>query len=170
MPVLGPAPRDTLCPAIAFGNPRALRFDMRCDPRRAQPDAFAAHAGFSLFRAPVHTLRLVARAFPWPLALTGAWVVCGRVWDALHAALQERVTAAEWALLCADGARREAVEQAMRRRLEEDPAGARVPLRIDWLGEETVFAGLERDDAFVQSVRLPGSEECETWVIRMVRR
>ena len=45
------------------------------------------------------------------------------------------------------------------------------PKRIDWLGETTVFVGLDRDDALVRQRTLPGSKnEIDTWAIRMVRR
>ncbi|GJE99879.1 hypothetical protein PsYK624_161530 [Phanerochaete sordida] len=150
----------------------ALAWDVRNCPRRVLP-AYAHVARASVLFAPVRTLRLVARAFPWPLVVragAGGGVVCGAVWERVHAALRVPIAPAEWALLCADEVKRRAVVSAMRRRVERDPEGEEdVPLRVDYLGSSTVFLGLERDDTYVESILLPGTRMMETRVIRMGR-
>ncbi|GJE92736.1 hypothetical protein PsYK624_088920 [Phanerochaete sordida] len=172
-PMAGPStrpPRDALHPCIdARGVP--LLFDARECPRRALPE-HARFAGWSVFPEPVRDLRLVARAFPWPIEIRNEVVVCSTVWERVYASLRTPVTEAEWALVCADPARKRTVERAMRRRIERDadPVEQVVPLRIDYLGDETMFMGLEKDEDFVESVLLPGKRKVETFVIKMGRR
>lgn len=93
-------------------------------------------------------------------------VTCGDVWKALHSALQEPLKDSEWALVngtSGEWSRRQRVEEAAAARTSGDTE----LLRIDWLGEETVFRGLDREDDFARRRLLPGGEECEeTWVVR----
>ena len=161
-------PRDALHPCIdARGVP--LLFDARECPRRALPE-HARFAGWSVFPEPVRDLRLVARAFPWPIEIRSETVMCGTIWERVYNSLRTAVTEAEWALVCADPAKKRAVERAMRRRIERDPTSGDHPLRIDYLGDETMFMGLEKDETYVESVLLPGKRKVETFVIKMGRR
>lgn len=90
---------------------------------------------------------------------------CEAVWDALYSALQEYLADSEWGLIVGDTKRKEVIEKAAKKRQEKD--GDRRLKRIDWLGEETFFRGLEKDDDFERQRLLPGSQQCvETWVVR----
>lgn len=161
-------PRDTLHPCID-GNGMTLVFDVRDSPRAALSE-YGRFAGYSLFPEPVRDLRLVSRDFPWPIEIRNEVVMCGTVWERLHASLKKPLTEAEWALVCLDREKKRAVEQAMRRRVERGAGEENVPLRVDYLGENTLFMGLEKDEAYVESVLLPGKRKVETWVIKMGRR
>jgi hypothetical protein len=128
----------------------------------------------------------VSKDFPWTIELTphtgygGAKqpVYVGDLWEAIYQILHEPVAESEWALLAlgwGERRRRENIERAADRRRERarakgDREGAKDKriLRIDWLGEETVFKGLEKDDEFAKKVLLPTQEHWDdTWVIKM---
>ena len=60
------------------------------------------------------------------------------------------------------------IKRARDKRLEQNPEDDVRPKRIDWLGDMTLFRGLERDDAFAKRILLPGKDEdMETCVIRL---
>jgi hypothetical protein len=119
---------------------------------------------------PVSHIRLICRDLPWTIDIQAQVVVCGLIWERVHAELRRRMTDAEWALVCKDGCKRRTVEKTMKRRLEEFPSDDPMPLRIDYLGETTMFKGLEKDDAYAEKILMPGREKCETWAIRLGRR
>ncbi|KAG1846096.1 hypothetical protein DFJ58DRAFT_799857, partial [Suillus subalutaceus] len=68
-------------------------------------------------------------------------------------------------MVAVDRTRKEAVEKAARSRQEKDKINRLK--RIDWLGDKTMFEGLERDKEFEKKRHLPGSVSvAETWVVR----
>ncbi|KAF7797612.1 hypothetical protein EIP86_008812 [Pleurotus ostreatoroseus] len=163
-----PAPEGAIYPYIA-ANGAPVRLDLRKNPRRANQVDFQRHSGYSLFSRPVKELRLVCKEFPWPMEIEEEWVICGAVWSRLYDTLQEYLTDSEWAL--ASESRRKKIDRAVRLREAETGNSNLKARRIDWLGEKTVFAGLERDDNFVQEIALPERQDnMDTWVIRMIRR
>lgn len=93
--------------------------------------------------------------------------------------LQEPLADSEWAMVCLPGfgdrKRRDAMERAAERRREKarargdaNAAKDKALKRIDFLGEDTIFRGLEKDDDFAKKRLFPTEEECaETWVIKM---
>jgi len=61
---------------------------------------------------------------------------------------------------------RERIERAARKREEKD--NDKRLKRIDWLGDNTLFKGLEKDEPFEKLRLLPRAEAClETWVVRL---
>ena len=160
-----PAPPGMLYPFIAVGGIPVL-FDLRKDPRRANRHEFERHDRYSLFSQPVKNVRLVCKDFPWPIEIKDEWVVCGTIWEKVYNELQVYITESEWALASEEVRRR--IDRAVRFREAETGNRELRPRRIDWLGEKTLFAGLERDNAYVQSAALPGKREMvDTWVIRL---
>ena len=146
-----------------------MTFDLRKDPRRASPQEFYRHSGWSLFSQPVKHARFVCRDFPWPVEIRDEWVTCGVVWEKIYHTLQEYITETEWAM--ASDAQRHKIERAVRFREAESGNRDLKPRRIDWLGETTVFNGLQKDNRFVREVSIPGKKEnMDTWVIRLARR
>jgi len=60
---------------------------------------------------------------------------------------------------------REKIERAARKREEKD--NDKRLKRIDWLGDTTLFKGLEKDEEFERQRLLPCAQACpETWVVR----
>ena len=168
-----PAPPGMLNPFVAAapeGTP--ILFDMRKEPRKAKRDEYLQHHRYSLFSEPTRDLRLVCKDFPWEIVIEDEWVVCGTVWERLYHELQERITPFEWAVAGAKG--RKKIDRAVRHREAQSGNSNLKPLRIDWLGENTIFSGLERGEDFVKELTLPGEEEPEdeidTWVVKFSRR
>ena len=123
-------------------------------------------------------VRIVSKAFPWTLDVRGRpgeVLTVGTIWDALHALLQEPVADSEWgAVLVYDKGKREGILKAAKERIEHErkqgkPGAGAVPLkRIDFLGEHTLFRGLERDETFEEHRLLPGAKAAaEIWVAKM---
>jgi hypothetical protein len=73
----------------------------------------------------------------------------------------------EWGIVVNnDKALRKSIEAAAKRRAESDP-DTRLK-RIDWLGSNTIFKGLDKMEDFAELRLLPGAEPCvETWVIKL---
>jgi len=87
----------------------------------------------------------------------------------MHFALQEPIVESEWGFIARDGKLREAVEAATKKRLAADPTADKRARRIDFLGDTTLFRGLEKDDDFAKQVLVPGGKGCsETWVIKLI--
>jgi hypothetical protein len=125
---------------------------------------FYAHSGMHATAIPAHHMYLVSKAFPWSIDILSPSVplTCEAVWDALYEALQKPITDSEWGSFIRVKRIRKTVEQAARKR------GDRVLRRIDYLGESTVFRGLEKANDFQRMRLLPGTEaRWETWVVKM---
>jgi len=144
-----------------------VRFSLRRDVRTAVPhEAFPyAHQPATSKAAP--KMRLLCRDFPWIIDIeprTGyTFVAIGDVWEGLHKALQEPLTASEWAMAGAD--HQKVIGEAMQKRISKgDPV--KHAKRLDMVGKMRVFMGLAKDDAVLKKPLLPGTEEVEeTWVV-----
>ncbi|KAJ7646990.1 hypothetical protein FB45DRAFT_892012 [Roridomyces roridus] len=115
-------------------------------------------------------IRLISKSFPWSIdVMSNTPVTVEAIWDALYAALQQHIADSEWGILVNDKDRkyREAIEKATKRRVDAGDADSRLK-RIDWLGAQTLFKGLEKVDGFQELRLLPGAEDCpETWVVKL---
>jgi hypothetical protein len=111
-------------------------------------------------------IRLFSKAFPWTIEIKSpSPITCEGIWDAVYLALQEPIVDSEWGLIFADKDRRKIVEAAAKRREDRD-TDKRLK-RIDWLGEETLFKGLEQDEEFHKARLFPGTTVCtETYIIK----
>lgn len=79
--------------------------------------------------------------------------------------LQEPLADSEWGMIVLNDDLREKIERAARRREEKD--NDKRFKRIDWLGDATLFKGLEKDEEFERRRLLPCAQACpETWVVR----
>lgn len=62
------------------------------------------------------------------------------------------------------------VEKAAKKRMEAEPPANhddRRMKRIDYLGEATLFKGLEKDEEYIKKRQMPGDKGCsETWVVK----
>jgi len=109
-------------------------------------------------------MRLISKSFPWSIDIMYTpLITCEMVWDAIYAALQEPLADSEWGLLLDREETRQRVERAAKKRSDRD----KILKRIDWLGEKTLFKGLEKDEAFQRLRLIPGADPCaETWMVR----
>lgn len=109
-------------------------------------------------------VRLISKMFPWSIDIhSPVQVTLADVWHALYAALQEYIVDSEWALISDNKSKRESIEKAAAKRPED-----RKLKRIDWLGEHTLFKGLERDESFEKTRIMPGTAPCvETWLVKL---
>ena len=70
----------------------------------------------------------------------------------------------EWALILFDNDRKKIIETAMAKREGSDMRMK----RIDWLGEQVLFKGLELDGEFQKKRLFPGTVSCpDTYLVKM---
>jgi hypothetical protein len=80
--------------------------------------------------------------------------------------LQQPIADSEWGIIVTDKKLRETIEKAAKKRADSDSDGRLK--RIDWLGPNTIFKGLDRMEEFQEARLLPGAEPCtETWVVKL---
>ncbi|KAJ3783530.1 hypothetical protein GGU10DRAFT_51036 [Lentinula aff. detonsa] len=145
-----------------------LKIDLKQKPRAViNASTFYAYAGMYAMAIPTTHIRLVSKAFPWSIEIKSTTpITCEAIWDALHSALQEHIADSEWGLVVGEKKPRETIEKAAKKRTESDSDKALK--RIDWLGDSTIFRGLEKVEEFQKIRLLPGAEPCaETWVVKM---
>lgn len=115
-------------------------------------------------------LRLISKDFPWSVDIktAGHPVTCDDVWNALYAALQQPLADSEWGALAHDLSRAKKVQKAARQRQSEGDKDKGLK-RVDWVADNFIFRGLERDDDFAKRRLAYVDSECEeTWVVRLV--
>jgi hypothetical protein len=173
LPSLANQPRFSKYPSL---NPSLaedttlLRFDVKQKPSTTLlASTFYANRHNFALAAPTRHMRLLSKSFPWQIdIMTPTNVTCEDVWESLYAALQQPIVDSEWGFIIKDAKQREAMEAAMKKRIESDSNADKRPKRIDYLGNVTLFKGLGRDDDFVKLRLMPHSPPCaETWVIKL---
>ncbi|KAF8199793.1 hypothetical protein K438DRAFT_1822538 [Mycena galopus ATCC 62051] len=153
---------------ILASDSTQVRFDVR---RKAQheipPVTYTTVRGLFATASSSAHIRLISKAFPWTIDIVSkAPVTIEAVWDALHIGLQQPILDSEWGFIIGDKKLRESIEKAAKKRADSDnEPGLK---RIDWLGGNTIFKGLDRIEDFAELRLLPGTEPCtETWVVKL---
>ncbi|KAF8800167.1 hypothetical protein BYT27DRAFT_7118072 [Phlegmacium glaucopus] len=160
----------TLNPSLAEDT-TLLRFDVKQKPSATLlASTYYANRHNVALATPTRHMRLVSKSFPWQIdIMTPTNVTCEDVWESLYTGLQLPIVDSEWGFIIKDAKQKEAMEAAMRKRIEADPNADKRPKRIDYLGNMTLFKGLEKDDNFVKLRVMPHSPGCtETWVIKLI--
>ncbi|KAJ7077297.1 hypothetical protein B0H15DRAFT_565420 [Mycena belliarum] len=156
-----------LNPVLASDSTQ-IRYDVRKQARNEIPPAtYMPNRLLHATATSATHVRLISKAFPWSIDIkSNTPITCEAVWDALHAALQQHIADSEWGIVVGDKKQREMIEKAAKKRVESDP-DARLK-RIDWLGVNTIFRGLDRMEDFQELRLMPGAEPClETWVVKL---
>ncbi|KAJ6476014.1 hypothetical protein C8R47DRAFT_1141987 [Mycena vitilis] len=158
----------TLNPILA-SDVTQVRYDVRKKARTEIPQQIYMpnHKVFATTSSAAH-VRLISKAFPWSIdVMSNTPVTCDAVWDALYTALQQHIADSEWGMLVnTDKKLRESIEKAAKKRAEAD--GDTKLKRIDWLGSNTIFKGLDKMEEYTELRLLPGEDSCiETWVVKL---
>ena len=142
-----------------------VRFDVRKTPREAILSNTYEIYGLQpalITGTHVKHIRVYSKTVPWCVEIMAKEqrpITCRDVWEAIHDALQQELDDSEWGMIVRDKKLRETVEKAAKKRESTKLK------RIDFLGEGTMFKGLEKDEELTKVRLLPGSEACaETWV------
>ncbi|KDQ55748.1 hypothetical protein JAAARDRAFT_133386 [Jaapia argillacea MUCL 33604] len=173
------APRSRKYPSlnpILASDTTLIRYDIRKEPSSSiLASTFTQYRNERAISNPTNHLRLVCKDFPWVIEIklpTGGLLTCEHVWQAIYNALQVDIVDSEWGILVVCGGnnqedRRKGMLKAAKKR--GDNSGGPVKMkRIDWLGDKTMFKGLDRDDGFAEKMIMPGTDRCdETWVIKL---
>ncbi|KAJ7435884.1 hypothetical protein FB451DRAFT_1461409, partial [Mycena latifolia] len=140
-----------------------VRFNLKPAHDEMTPTTYMLNHHFSAKASAAMHIRLISQGFPWSIEIfNNKPVTCGDVWNAVYVALQEHIVDSEWGI--ANDELRKEIEKAAKKRIESD-SDVRLK-RIDWLGSDTVFAGLQRMEEFQEELLLPSAEPCaETWVV-----
>ncbi|KAJ7346998.1 hypothetical protein DFH08DRAFT_207658 [Mycena albidolilacea] len=153
---------------ILASDSTQVRYDVRKKARNEiAPATYMPNRGMPAIASSAAHVRLICKAFPWSIdVMSNAPVTVEGVWDALYTALQQYIADSEWGIIIGDKKLRETVEKAAKKRGESD--GDTKLKRIDWLGANTIFKGLDRMEEFTELRLLPGTEPCaETWVVKL---
>ena len=116
-------------------------------------------------------VRLISKDFPWwiDIKTNGHPVTCNDIWGALHNALQQPLADSEWGVLSHDSSKAKKVQKAAKQRQSEIDKLDKTLKRVDWVAENFIFRGLEKDDEFAKRRLAYVDSECEeTWVVKMV--
>ncbi|KAF9526912.1 hypothetical protein CPB83DRAFT_857195 [Crepidotus variabilis] len=148
-----------------------LRFDLKMKPSLAiMTSVYYSHRPMIVFAKQTQKMRLISKSFPWTIDIESlSPVTVEDVWEAMYGALQQPIMESEWGFIVRDGKKRKEIEGTMKKRLTADPNTDKRALRIDYLGETTLFRGMEKDDEFAKAALLPGAKSwLETWVIKLI--
>ncbi|KAF5357299.1 hypothetical protein D9758_005876 [Tetrapyrgos nigripes] len=158
----------TINPCLAADS-SMIHPDLRKKPRSdITASTYHAYRHTQAMAYPVTNMRLICKSFPWTIDIvtTQSPITVEAVWEAMYAGLQEHLHDSEWGFACQDKKLRETIEKAAENRRKGD--GDKVLKRIDWLGEATVFKGLEKSEEFEKVRLFPGSPPvAETWIIKL---
>lgn len=156
-----------------------MGYDIRTYPREVIPAEVYNHAGTQPVKLhstnPPKHIVVTSKNFPWVIDIrrdTSGPLTCKEVWKGLHEQLQKPITTADWLHIARDKALKRSVSKAYEKRVKPHARSTSPPmLRIDYLGENTLFVGLEKDDAYVQGLGIPGAKHNqEVWVAKFRSR
>jgi hypothetical protein len=147
-----------------------IPYDLRRAPRDGIPTRYQQIALQPAFAQPTYDVRIISKAFPWAVDIrppAGSVVTCSAIFKGVYAMLQEPITYSEWGIVMIEKTKKETIERAAKARHEKRKDKDMRLKKIDWLGDTTVFRGLERDEEFEKKRLLPGTQGVkETWVIK----
>ncbi|KAJ7282898.1 hypothetical protein C8J57DRAFT_1499859 [Mycena rebaudengoi] len=151
-PTFRSAKYPTLNPILASDSTQ-IRYDVKKKARNEiAPATYMPCRGLFATASSASHIRLISKSFPWSIdVMSNTPVTCEAIWDALYAALQQHLADSEWGLAIGDKKQRDTIEKSARKRMETDPDTKYK--RIDWLGNNTIFKGLDRLEEF-QELRL----------------
>ncbi|KAG6817498.1 hypothetical protein H0H87_008123 [Tephrocybe sp. NHM501043] len=128
-----------------------LEWDTRRPPSSIHPSTFYSNRNTVALQTAAKKLHIVSKAFPWAIEIDSqVAITCEMVWAAIYHALQEPIADSEWGLILNIKKHREVVEKAAKKRKEENKEDTQSLRRIDYLGESTMFKGLDKDEDFVK--------------------
>lgn len=154
---------------ILAADTTLLRYDVRNKPKETiLSSTYYSNCHTPCLGTPTSHIRLISKAFPWTIDVKSAHgsITCELIWDAIYFGLQEPLADSEWGIAVVDKDRRESILKAAKKREEKDKDS--LLKRIDWLGDTTLFRGLEQDGEFEKARLLPRGQGCpETWVVKL---
>ncbi|KAG1827499.1 uncharacterized protein BJ212DRAFT_1256472 [Suillus subaureus] len=165
-------PLDTRpSPYLQVGSNQLVLYDVRKSVKEEIKEI--TMSGLSaMLNVGMTEIRIISKAFPWSIdikAPAGYHVTCNSVFRALHDQLQNYITDVEWAIVAVDKTRKKAICEAANLRQKKDKDNKLK--RIDWLGDMTVFKGLEEDKEFENEICLRGQMTVTgTWVARFGKK
>ena len=154
-----------LTPILA-ADTTLVRFDVQKKPRdNIHGTTFHTNRQTIATKNSATFIRLFSKDFPWSIEIKSPTpITCEGVWDAVHDALQQPIVDSEWALILFDNDRKKIIETARAKREGSDMSMK----RIDWLGEQILFKGLEQDGEFQKARLLPGAVSCpDTYLVKL---
>jgi hypothetical protein len=153
---------------ILAADTTLLRYDVRNVPKDTiLASTYYANCHTPCLGTPTSHVRLISKAFPWTIDVKShGSITCELIWDAVYYGLQEPLADSEWGMAVVNKEKREAILKAAKKRGDKDK-DKRLK-RIDWLGDTTLFRGLEQDGEFEKMRLLPQAQACqETWVVQL---
>ncbi|KAG6919360.1 hypothetical protein DXG01_006909 [Tephrocybe rancida] len=133
-----------------------LQWDVRRPPTDIHASTFFSSRHIAAMQTATRKFRIISKAFPWTIDIDlPVTITCEMVWDAIYQGLQEPIADSEWGLILNIKKQRDVVERAAAKRREANKDDDKPLRRIDYLGETTMFKGLDRDEDFAKMRLLP---------------
>lgn len=143
--------------------------DLRLNPNRILRPSSSYNTFAYPFGSTTDVL-LVCPKFPWTVEIHDFTPISwAKVHERVYGELREKLTEAEWQL-AGDSKRTQIEEARSERKRGMVFVKDATPRRIDWLGNMTIIAGVEKADDGKKRARLPGMPKCETWVLKLQSR
>ncbi|TFK67373.1 hypothetical protein BDN72DRAFT_871310 [Pluteus cervinus] len=180
---------------ILASDTTLLQLDIRKDPRTEVNSSVYFHNRHSpAVASSSPQIRLISKSFPWTIdIMSPVPITCEMVWDALYNGLQHNIVDSEWGLIVStDKKHKDMVLKYAKRRegfgggtgnigvtpgngnatgnggTNGGAEGPKVYKRIDYLGDGTMFRGLEKDEEYESLRGMPDLKPVvETWVVKM---
>jgi hypothetical protein len=132
-------------------------------------------------RTDTKRIRLIGKNFPWTQEINNQVDISVEgVWIAVHTLFYQPLQEMDWAVICNNGDAGErkmaAMKKARENRIALNSLSHQGYMRIDYLGEEIYFYGLEKDEEYERKrfylcdptkQTNPGLED--TWIVKMAK-
>jgi hypothetical protein len=151
---------------ILAADTTLVRFDVKKRPlEEIQGTTFHTNRQAAATMNSTTQIRLFSKSFPWSIDIKSTTpITCEDVWEAIYTALQAPLADSEWGMIIGDKDRKVIIETAMGKR-----EGPEMHMkRVDWLGDNTMFKGLEQDEDFQKARLFPGTVSCsDTYIVKL---
>jgi len=164
-----------------------LIYDLRDFPERAlvntrpHPVPLSdAHLDAPITSPPKNSIKVISKAFPWEIDVQSAAedvpVTVGDLISAVHECLQKHISGSEWWIVTdlvrdkvsaqyVKNCERSSAGNSRRYEVEKPREKSEGLLRVDWLLENIVMMGLEKDDAYAAQRFRDKETRANTWLL-----
>ncbi|EKM75607.1 hypothetical protein AGABI1DRAFT_64398 [Agaricus bisporus var. burnettii JB137-S8] len=167
---------------ILEANVTPIRYYATNKPgREISASYYSRYKDVHAMRTDTRHMRLVGKNFPWTHEISGQVNISVEdIWSAVYRIFNQPLNELDWAVICNDGDAGErkimAMKKAREKRISLNSLSFAGYMRIDYLGEEIYFYGLEKDEEYERrrfylfdptKRTIPILED--TWIVKMAK-
>lgn len=167
---------------ILEANVTPIRYYATNKPgREISASYYSRYKDVHAMRTDTSHMRLVGKNFPWTHEISGQVNISVEdVWSAVYRLFNQPLNELDWTVICNDGDAGDrkimAMKKAREKRISLNSLSFAGYMRIDYLGEEIYFYGLEKDEEYERrrfylfdptKRTIPILED--TWIVKMAK-